>query len=823
MRWTVEKLRISLVVLGIALIFLIVAAFLYARWQVRHIARDLPAKLGIQIQQSTEGFTYSKSDGVRTVFVVHAAKALQYRKGGLAVLHDVRIQFFNPQGGPADTIAGSQFEYDPHNEIVRSVDEAHIDLHTPAGNTPGTPTQQDRTIHLVTHGLIFNEKTRMATTDGLIEFRVPQGNGQAVGATFDSKQNRLLLKSNVELHAQTQKGPAVIHATQATYDQHINQVTMENATYATSAARGSAHKITVVLRSDSSVENLDAQQDVRYQTASGESISANSMTATINNHNHPQVANFQGNVQFQVQQKQASTHGSAAAGQFFFNQQGHLRQAIMDQDVRFQQNVASSTSPEVRDLKAEHLVMNFVTDLAGRAELKSATATGDASFHQAASPRQQAVLNSTPKNKQNVKGDTAQDTTIRAQQLMAQFAPGNQLLQIDGKGNTQLRSVAMNGDINTSSGDTLQILFDAAPPKTHPQGTLMATTTLNTTAIRSAVQQGHVVLQQVTPPATLDTRRQGKTHQNTGSDISIVTADRAEYQGATQLLTLTGGPRFKDSELEMAAQQMRVHRATGDMTATGAVQTTILGTGYAGSILGGGERQHDSGQLAHIVADRAKIDRNTRQATFEGDARLWQGQNVIEAPVIEILQQQQSLLADGNNASSMVHCTFLASPSGKTEGKRSSYPVYVTSEHLLYSDAERKAHFSGHVDIVSQGSQLQSDMADVYLQPSTPGSPDAKSLQRTRDNSPQSAVERIVAQGNVRMVQPGRRGTGAQIVYTASDGRFVLTGSEQAPPRIVDAERGSVTGHALIFESQQNTILVQGGNSATTTETRVKK
>src|SRR5487761_1021505 len=101
MRWTVKKLRISLVVLAIGLTAAILAAFFYARWQVRHIARDLPAKLGIQIQQSTEGFTYSKTEQGRTVFTLHAAKAVQYRKAGRAILHDVRIQVFNQKDGQA--------------------------------------------------------------------------------------------------------------------------------------------------------------------------------------------------------------------------------------------------------------------------------------------------------------------------------------------------------------------------------------------------------------------------------------------------------------------------------------------------------------------------------------------------------------------------------------------------------------------------------------------------------------------------------------------------------------------------------------------------
>ena len=64
---------------------------------------------------------------------------------------------------------------------------------------------------------------------------------------------------------------------------------------------------------------------------------------------------------------------------------------------------------------------------------------------------------------------------------------------------------------------------------------------------------------------------------------------------------------------------------------------------------------------------------------------------------------------------------------------------------------------------------------EVYLAssaiPSSGQNPQQKQTQQ---------VERIVAHGGVQLEQPGRKGTGSQLVYTAQDSRFVLTGTSSA-------------------------------------------
>ena len=80
-----ENRRIAL------LIAVILGFFAYTRYKVSHFGRDLPGKLGVNIQQDANGFTFSKSQGGHTLFTLHASKLVQYKGGGRATLHDVSI------------------------------------------------------------------------------------------------------------------------------------------------------------------------------------------------------------------------------------------------------------------------------------------------------------------------------------------------------------------------------------------------------------------------------------------------------------------------------------------------------------------------------------------------------------------------------------------------------------------------------------------------------------------------------------------------------------------------------------------------------------
>jgi lipopolysaccharide export system protein LptA len=835
--WTIERLRLAVLILAGVLLLAIVGFVIYSHWRLRHIAQDLPARLGISIQQTTRGYVLSKTEQGRTIFTLHAARAIQFKSGKRVSLHDVQIDMYSRSGGPPDTISGSDFEFDPSSEIVTSHGETHIVLYPPQ-NTTAAPTKknQNQPVRVITNGLVFSQKTGVATCTGEVDFQIADSSGQATGASYESKQGRLTLQSQVAMTTVVQNRPAVLHASHAVYERNASQVHLLDARYSSvqpnGTERAQARTATVTLRRDGSVDRLDAAGDVRLVSADGASVRSAVMTTVFGQKSQPQQAHFSGDVQFAQSQDAQQTSGSSREAQINFDARGRATLAIFDGSVRFWQVVDSTPAHLKRTLSCDHLTLHLRPVAAGQSQLESSEANGSAVFT----------------SQSTAAGQGSQATTLAAQNLNAKFRAGNQLQHIDGTGQTRVRTVGANGDINTSTGDVLAVDFAETPISAGKKIAAASVTPINqgsnaaavpAQSIESAVQTGNVVLRQT-----------ASAKSNAGRPaVSTAYGSRAEYSAANNTLTLTGNPKFRNDQLEMTAEKIQVNRATGNATFSGAVQSTLEPADHArqggdhdarqqppGGLLG------DNRELAHVIAEQATLLHDREQATFSGRARLWQGADSVEAPVIELSQKMQTLSAHGNpSCSDCVFSNFVGNSAPKAANPASGVSVAKTpasdfrirSSRLLYSDAERKANFMGGVRIVSADGVLSSNQAEVLLTDAGASAADrsVSSAARSAKNqlpfgtdSGQSSVKKIIATGSVRLTQPGRRATGMRLVYTASDGHFVLTGDSETPPSIFDADRGTVTGQVLTFTSPGQAIIVTGNaREAATTRTRVKK
>ncbi len=817
----IEKLRLAIVALAVVLLLGIVGSFFYGRWRMRHLLQDIPGRLGVQIQQSTKGFVLSQSNSEgRTLFTLRAARAVEFKFGGRVSLHDVKIELYNEQNGEPDTIAGEDFAYDPHSQIVQSQGESHIVLHTP-GESAGARANAkgvNQRIAITTHGLVFNRKTGVATCSGEVDFQTLDSSGQAMGAEFDSKQGHLLLESQVVLTTTMQNEPATLHATRAMYDRDEGQIHLWQPRYTSQTPKGTrsgmAGRATIFLRADNSAERLDAAGGVRLASVDGMGIRAQSMQVLLSKKNEPRQANFSGGVEFAGNQQGVKTLGDSRSAKIDFDSHARARRVILNGTVQFRQQADTGKNPLQRTLAANHLVLNLVPEKIGQEQLQSADATGDAVFTSASA----------------VPGQAAQKTILAAQVLNTAFNARNQPATVDGTGQTRLQMIAANGDLDTSTGDTLHIEFAPSAPRKSDRQTGPSVSAaadqlgvLNAQSIRTAVQTGHVVLQQSTKG----------NNGAPGARISTATAARASYAAANDTLILTGNPVFRDAQLELTARRIEVERGTGKVVSTGVVQATMqsgnAGNRYsnAGSGLLGGT------QPVHIIADQAVMLHEAQKAVFSGRARLWQGGNTIEAPVIELSQKRQTLTAYSDRpCTQCVVGNFLGGPGGTAHSKQiplkgTAPPIFrVLSERLVYSGAERKASFLHHVQVFSSSGDLTADQAEIFLAPSGHRAPAGSSgkPEKGRGSTEQSSVGKMIASGDVRLAQPGRSATGTKLIYTAVDGHFVLTGDDKNPPEVADRDHGTVTGQVLTFASREQAIMVSSTSGhTTTTKTRVQQ
>jgi len=229
-------------------------------------------------------------------------------------------------------------------------------------------------------------------------------------------------------------------------------------------------------------------------------------------------------------------------------------------------------------------------------------------------------------------------------------------------------------------------------------------------------------------------------------------------------------------------------------------------------------------QAVHVTAEQMVAKNSTGAARYSGRARLWQGGNIVQAPILEFNRNARSM--DGRAQGSQRVSTVFVQPD--KNGKNA--PVEVAADRLHYEETQRKALFDGSIVVHSADSTLHASRAVITLKPRATGQ-EAKAqppkLQQQVPKAPQngapSEVETIEATGDIQLDQAGRKAVGARLVYTADEGKFVLTGLPGVPPSIFDAEHGQVTGVSLTFFNRDGRVLVDSSNSTSITQTRFKK
>jgi lipopolysaccharide export system protein LptA len=217
-QFTIERLRTAVLAAGVLLLVSLGAFLALARFKSHFNLRELPKRLGVDIQQEANGVTYSHSLGAHSQFKIHASKVVQL-KDNRAILHDVKIELFGEDGGQLDRIEGDEFEYDQQKETATASGPVEITMMRPAVAPAIAPkatpdqalgskakskplasaaeTAAAGEIHVKTSGLTFNYKNGVTTTSQHVDFSMTQGTGSSMGATYDSQQGILVLASQV--------------------------------------------------------------------------------------------------------------------------------------------------------------------------------------------------------------------------------------------------------------------------------------------------------------------------------------------------------------------------------------------------------------------------------------------------------------------------------------------------------------------------------------------------------------------------------------------------------------------------------------------------
>jgi lipopolysaccharide export system protein LptA len=652
---------------AIVLLVIVVAGFYmrgyYARYLLSRAIQKQSQKLGIDVQQSTQGFAYSKSEGGRTLFTIRATKAVQL-KAGNAGLHDVNIVIYGRQGNRFDQIYGSDFEYNPKTGDIQANGEVHIDLQGVAQGDVSPdlapPKELKNPIHVKTSGLVFNRNTGLATTNDRIEFRIPQASGYADGATYDSKANKLILRSNIHLEDRGDN-PAELDASSGVITKDPARVSFHDARLLRGSSDISADQLTIFLRPDNTIERLLATGNVNALVKGKTATRASAPQAEIHLdvRNRLRDAELSGGVKVDSTGEQAM-HGTAGRVLLDFGSDNHLEKVHALDNVRLVQEPPKN-HPQGQTTVLTSQAVDFLLNPSSE---RRAETIGPARI----------VMTSPP-------GSPNQSRTVAdAGRFIAKFDKKGRLTDLVGSPDAKVVSSAPNQPDKITTSDVLTL-------RMNPNG-----------GLASIVQQGkfHYV-----------EGAEGPSQPKTEAE-----AQQASYDPKTEMFILSGSPRITDAGVTTTANRMQINRRTGEAIAEGSVKTTYsqVQAQPNGALLA-------TAEPIHVTAAKMIAHRTAESAQYSGGARLWQGSNIVEAPTIDFDRNRRTVIAQGLDGKPVT--TVFVEPG--QNGKQT--PVTVTGRKLVYRDAERQARFEG--DVVMRGAEgiVTADHLTVFLYPRGPASP----------------------------------------------------------------------------------------------------
>jgi lipopolysaccharide export system protein LptA len=583
---SVIQLRRWLAIAAIAVVAIVAGAYFYARHRVENALKEVPGKIGLDIQQSANGFSISRSEQGRTLFKLQADKAVKFKQGGHVELHEVSITLYGRDSSRFDQIYGSDFEYDPESSQVSAKGEVQIDLEAnPAGlRSPDQtqPRELKNPIHLKTSELVFSQKTGDAFTDQPVEFHTPQLSGSALGISYTAKSRTLTLRSAIRL-AMAGPRPVKITAERGEVSKTPRSIVLENVHVQGSEQTAEAKRAELFLHPDNTVDRLLASGDVRIVSSGpqGLQLRADQMELTPGAQpNTIRAAALAGNVQWQNSAAEP-VEGHAGRAVLDFAPGNVLRRVHAGDNVVLHQEQKSGANSQQLELTSTALDLV----VAGGNRLQRAETAGGA----------QITLSPGAPGQPH--------TVITAEKFEAGFDSAGQLAEVHGSPDARIVNQALGHPERVSTSRSLEAAFHHG-------------------RIEALLQQGEVAY----------------------SDGQLrAFADQARYTPADQLVTLTGEPRIVEGGLTTTARTMRVNRQSGDALAEGHVKST-----YADLKPQPGGAMLSSSSPIHVTANQMAIHRQSATAIYSGNVRLWQDANIVEAPVIEFDRDRRSILAHGS-------------------------------------------------------------------------------------------------------------------------------------------------------------------------------
>ncbi|HXT64952.1 MAG TPA: LPS export ABC transporter periplasmic protein LptC [Pyrinomonadaceae bacterium] len=599
-----------------------------------------------------------------------------------------------------------------------------------------------------TDALVYHQDKEIGETSSLVTFERENVSGKATGALVDDKNKRLELRSEVEITVAPQANDPNLKGSRAKpVTIHSRQAVFEQTSLRLTFSGGAT---------------AEQDQDI---------MSGDTLIANLNEQKKLQKIEMRGNSYLRSMDVGHAAEAHAIDIDFYLDTNQQLQRAYAARDVRAQTLNADS---DMQLSGANVLDISFQPQ-GDRSVIKEMKADG------------RSVVNlSAPKSRAGDPRAASKRLTADAIKLTWRLK-GQDLEKAEAAGNAELYVEPVQKTAKADKKTLTAARFDC---DFFEAGNIARNCLANGGAkaliepFQPTDKHGTrtITSQKMTAAFVRETQDVEKVDAN--GDAKFNELDRngvaasANYTTADETVRLRGGdPTVWDSRARTKAGEIDSNNATHVSYCRGKVQTTY----YSQEQTNGAAPFHNVKSPVYLLADRAEINHDTGVATYTGDGRMWQDDNFVRGDVITLFRENKTMDARGHVQ------TALYQAKQKTGNSTTVVPVFATSDYMRYSDPDRLLHYETNVDIKQGTDRMTAATADVYLQKDV------------------NELERVIAQRDVVVIQPGKRGTGDWGQYTAADEVVVLKGN---PAHVEDAEQGTTDGNRLTMYRRENRVVV---------------
>jgi len=601
-----------------------------------------------------------------------------------------------------------------------------------------------------TEAILYNQNTEVAQSDVAISFSRENVSGHSVGGMVESKTKKLELRKDVEITV----------APEAPKEGQTEPSSRRSRPVTIHAAHALFEQLSMRLSFSGGV-TAEQESDI---------MSGDNMTAILNQQKRLEKVEVRGNSYLRSMDPGRAAEIHAVDMDFYLDNDQRLKQAVARNDTRGRSLDADS---EMQISGASLLEANFQSQ-------------GDQSLLQEMHTQGRSVVNlSAPKARAN--DPRASNKRLTADAIKLEWrATGKDLQRAEAIGNAELYMEPIANNVKAERQTVTGPRFDC---DFYEAGNLARTCSVSggAKAIIDPVQPSEkrgkrtitsekmstMFVRETQDPERLEAQGNAKFNELDRNG----TAANVTYTALDETVRLRGGePTVWDSRARSKAVEMDSDLKNDISYSRGKTSTTY----YNQEQTNGATPFTKVKSPVYVVSDRGEFHHDEGIATYTGDARAWQDDNFVRADKLTIYINEKRMTGSGHVQSALYNAKR------REKGVSTTVPVFATADSMRYTDQDRILHYETNVDIRQGSDRIAGGVADVYLTKET------------------NEVDKTIAERNVVLTQPGRKGTGDWMQYTAVDDVAVLKGN---PARVEDVEQGTVEGGRLTVNLREGRVV----------------